>query len=181
MNHEKQDRILECGDVGGNRKSDNTLYRRNALGQPNSGHQILSTEHHNDRPAHSGDPSAFDIDRLFASHQILSAQHYNDRSSAPPDPVRSGDLLAFDEDGRLSAGWRSLNPNPNTKDKQLVQFPVLLYAMLERIERDGRGDVVSWQPHGRCFLVRKPESLSELMPVYFSGMAKYSSFQRQVC
>jgi hypothetical protein len=34
-------------------------------------------------------------------------------------------------------------------------FPVKLHFMLSELETDGMADIVSWQPHGRCFLVHK--------------------------
>jgi hypothetical protein len=34
-------------------------------------------------------------------------------------------------------------------------FPVKLHFMLSELETDGMDDIVSWQPHGRSFLVRK--------------------------
>ena len=51
--------------------------------------------------------------------------------------------------------------------------------MLETIADDGYGDVVGWQPHGRCFLVRQPERFRELLPRYFT-LSKIASFQRQL-
>jgi hypothetical protein len=36
-------------------------------------------------------------------------------------------------------------------------FPVKLHYMLNELEKDGMGDIVSWQPHGRCFLVHKQQ------------------------
>jgi hypothetical protein len=52
--------------------------------------------------------------------------------------------------------------------------------MLERIEEDGYAHVVSWQPHGRCFVVHNPSKfVSEVMPIYFN-QTKFASFQRQL-
>jgi hypothetical protein len=36
-------------------------------------------------------------------------------------------------------------------------FPVKLHYMLSELEIDGMDDIVSWQPHGRCFLVHKQQ------------------------
>jgi HSF-type DNA-binding len=59
-------------------------------------------------------------------------------------------------------------------------FPTKLHEMLDDIERDGYGHVVSWQPHGRCFIVRKPKEFVEhVMPTYFK-QSKLASFQRQL-
>lgn len=56
-------------------------------------------------------------------------------------------------------------------------FPEKLHLMLSTVDRD---DIVSWQPHGRCFAVHKPkEFVSEIMPVYFK-QTKLTSFQRQL-
>ena len=34
-------------------------------------------------------------------------------------------------------------------------FPVKLHYMLSDMENDGLDHIVSWQPHGRCFVVHK--------------------------
>jgi len=62
----------------------------------------------------------------------------------------------------------------------ITPFPVKLHEMLDRIEADGLGHVVSWQPHGRCFVVHKPkEFVNHVMPHYFK-QTKMASFQRQL-
>jgi hypothetical protein len=61
----------------------------------------------------------------------------------------------------------------------ITTFPLKLYEMLERVEQDGFSHVVSWQPHGRCFVVHNPEEFKALLPRYF-GSSKIASFQRQL-
>jgi hypothetical protein len=62
----------------------------------------------------------------------------------------------------------------------VIPFPVKLHTMLDAIERDGYAHIVSWQPHGRCFVVHKPkEFVSHIMPKYFK-QSKMASFQRQL-
>lgn len=62
----------------------------------------------------------------------------------------------------------------------ITPFPVKLHDMLDKIEADGLGNVVSWQPHGRCFVVHKPkEFVNHVMPHYFK-QTKMASFQRQL-
>lgn len=62
----------------------------------------------------------------------------------------------------------------------VVPFPVKLHSMLDAIERDGYAHIVSWQPHGRCFVVHEPkEFVSHIMPKYFK-QSKMASFQRQL-
>ena len=61
----------------------------------------------------------------------------------------------------------------------VASFPMKLFMMLEQVQADGNSHIVSWQPHGRCFVVHEPELFKELLPRYFS-LSKVSSFQRQL-
>lgn len=58
-------------------------------------------------------------------------------------------------------------------------FPLKLHEMLEAIQQDSLDNVISWQPHGRCFVLRKPKEFIEMLPKYFK-ISKLASFQRQV-
>jgi hypothetical protein len=60
----------------------------------------------------------------------------------------------------------------NTKDQRCTEehirpnhgeenFPVKLHYMLTELETDGMDDIISWQPHGRCFLVHKQQQFVE--------------------
>mmetsp|Transcript_22427 Transcript_22427/g.48798 ORF Transcript_22427/g.48798 Transcript_22427/m.48798 type:complete len:412 (+) Transcript_22427:133-1368(+) len=61
-----------------------------------------------------------------------------------------------------------------------VAFPLKLHAILDQVERDGLGHVISWQPHGRCFVIHQPKVfVSTVMPKYFR-QTKLTSFQRQL-
>lgn len=40
-------------------------------------------------------------------------------------------------------------------------FPVKLHYVLSDLSADGLDHIVSWQPHGRCFIVHKPEQFTE--------------------
>ena len=47
------------------------------------------------------------------------------------------------------------------------QFPTKLYEMLNQSssEQEGFEQIVGWQPHGRCFLVRDPKQfVADIMP-----------------
>lgn len=47
----------------------------------------------------------------------------------------------------------------------VVPFPERLYTMLKQAEPEGFEDVVSWQSHGRCFIVHQPKRfVEEVMP-----------------
>jgi HSF-type DNA-binding len=48
-----------------------------------------------------------------------------------------------------------------------VAFPLKLHAVLDQVERDGYSHVISWSPHGRCFVIHKPKQFTEeVMPKY---------------
>ena len=56
-------------------------------------------------------------------------------------------------------------------------FPEKLHELLST---EAQEDIVSWLPHGRAFLVRKPKAFtSEIMGKYFK-QTKLTSFQRQL-
>jgi len=58
-------------------------------------------------------------------------------------------------------------------------FPLKLHYMLLSTAQEGMEHVVSWQPHGRCFVVHKPEEFTRMLPRYFK-LSKLASFQRQL-
>ena len=46
------------------------------------------------------------------------------------------------------------------------KFPVKLHLMLSELNKDGLSHIVSWQPHGRCFLVHKQEEfVKRILPL----------------
>jgi hypothetical protein len=52
--------------------------------------------------------------------------------------------------------------------------------MLESLEKQGKDNIVSWQPHGRAFCIHdRDEFIGTILPKYF-GTAKIESFQRQL-
>ncbi|CAJ1959218.1 unnamed protein product [Cylindrotheca closterium] len=61
----------------------------------------------------------------------------------------------------------------------ITPFPLKLHEMLRDLEQDGFGHIVSWQPHGRCFVVHKSDEFVHLLPRYFK-LSKLASFQRQL-
>mmetsp|Transcript_21612 Transcript_21612/g.45464 ORF Transcript_21612/g.45464 Transcript_21612/m.45464 type:complete len:280 (-) Transcript_21612:156-995(-) len=61
-----------------------------------------------------------------------------------------------------------------------VPFPTKLHLILSQAEESGFDDIISWQPHGRCFLVHDHEKFVDtIMPSYFN-QTRYTSFQRQL-
>ena len=88
-----------------------------------------------------------------------------------------------DDEESQSSGYRHKTKGPKRRGPRggvAVPFPEKLHLMLSNVEKDGYDHVVSWQPHGRCFMVHKPkEFVSEVMPLYFR-QTKLTSFQRQL-
>jgi len=56
-------------------------------------------------------------------------------------------------------------------------FPERLHDMLTQ---DKYPDIVSWAPHGRCFVVRKPKEFEKNVLEQYFNQTKYRSFQRQL-
>ena len=59
-------------------------------------------------------------------------------------------------------------------------FPLKLYRIIYEVVKSGRGDVISFFPHGRAFAVHKPkEFISEIMPKYFAT-GRMNTFLKQL-
>lgn len=45
-------------------------------------------------------------------------------------------------------------------------FPIRLHQVLDKVEQqDGLADIISWQPHGRCFVIHQPKQFVQyVMP-----------------
>jgi HSF-type DNA-binding len=85
------------------------------------------------------------------------------------------------ETGRNGGLFSSNIYSPGSCQKNLVPFHAKLFVMLERAEKDGYQNIVSWQPHGRCFSIRDNELfLNHILPRFFPSITKVSSFLRQV-
>jgi hypothetical protein len=48
-----------------------------------------------------------------------------------------------------------------------VSFPHRLHSVLDQVEVDGFAHVVSWSPHGRCFVIHDPKVRVEWQPAAF--------------
>lgn len=112
--------------------------------------------------------SSRDCESTEKGHRRFHVQHnYHDFANVPCNP-RELDAAAV---------WAAEKKN---RGGISTPFPFILFDMLQRMEQDGLGDVVSWQPHGRCFLVKQKERfVDEVMPLYFR-QTQFSSFQRQL-
>jgi hypothetical protein len=83
----------------------------------------------------------------------------------------------FDRDGSNGSKAQA------SKGGVSVPFPQKLYEMLDYVETSdetGLADIIRWQPHGRCFIVRKPKEFADIVLPRFFQQKKYASFQRQL-
>lgn len=70
----------------------------------------------------------------------------------------------------------------STKAGVKVPFPGKLFNMLQQIDLHDTdlAQIVAWQPHGRCFLVRDSQKFEEIVLPRFFKMKIYDSFRRQL-
>jgi hypothetical protein len=119
-----------------------------------------------------------DSDDISAPPAKLYVDHvYHDHSNE-----RDPEEMCIEDDMNDEASPSSSGKRRKCKARGgvTVPFPEKLHDMLSNIEDDGHGHVISWQPHGRCFLVHKPEVFVKVvMPLYFN-QTKLTSFQRQL-
>ncbi|MGK3743324.1 MAG: hypothetical protein ACI90V_010180 [Bacillariaceae sp.] len=65
--------------------------------------------------------------------------------------------------------------------KRAIFFPLKLHDMLDKAVTDNYEHIVSWQPHGRSFLIHKPKEFEKIvLPLCNYKLTKLSSFQRQL-
>jgi hypothetical protein len=68
-----------------------------------------------------------------------------------------------DGETKEAAGEDSKNSSP----KKGTHFPEKLHYMLSEMEKEGLEHIVSWQPHGRCFVVHDSHYLeNHALPMY---------------
>jgi len=96
----------------------------------------------------------------------MQKQTYRDYASSQDDPIPELNI-------KNSKGHQRKGPRGGVQ----APFPTKLYSLLEENKFE---DIISWQPHGRCFLLHRPkEFVRVVMPKYFN-QSKLTSFQRQL-
>jgi hypothetical protein len=82
--------------------------------------------------------------------------------------------------GLLSSSCRSIisrKPPP----AKITSFPEVLHDLLEMADRERLDDIVCWLPHRRAFRINnKDRFMKELLPAFFTGQNRWSSFLRQL-
>ena len=128
----------------------------------------------------------------------MFAEHHNNNNKSPPQPI------SYPHPGApISSHHHPLHDNsvvhhhytdhahdpPPThvdltelkkRNSSTATFPIRLHNLLNQMDTDGLANVLSWQPHGRCFGIHRPKDFKLLLPQYFHGVSKVASFQRQL-
>ena len=124
------------------------------------------------------------LDNVFDIMERNRTEIESDRNEVVHNYIDYGnernDLLALHSNAFMGSSEVPSPNDRNPKGAMAVPFPVKLHEMMDRIEGDGFAHVVSWQPHGRCFVVHNQQQFVEvIMPFYFK-QTKFPSFQRQL-
>jgi len=113
----------------------------------------------------------------LVEHNYIDYSRVLDRVAEDPDQVMNGETIE-----ELMIDAKHSVEVPPLPCKRVVSdpdnFPKKLYVVLSMQKR--YGDIITWLPHGRSFLVRDPEGMSsEVFPKFFK-LKKYNSFIRQL-
>lgn len=108
-----------------------------------------------------------ELNMMTAKHQQQSAQYRDyaeEVNTEVDDGNTNGDITLMQE------------PPP-------ALFPEILFQMLQHIDlyEPDLANIVSWQPHGRSFVVQDTKRFEQLViPAFFKQTKLYSSFRRQL-
>ena len=141
---------------------------------PHSGKQKPKPKKRRRKPQKPG-KTAKQHDRHFVIH------NYHDHGQDTEEETLAFlDLQKKEQEAEMQAAAALDNTVHRRKGGVAVSFPAKLHAILDQVDADGLSHVISWQPHGRCFLIRDVKLFSEhVMPLYFR-QTKLTSFQRQL-
>ena len=133
-----------------------------------------TTSNSRSKPRH-GSLTAKRNPRLFAEHKYHDYANTQEGNDNDDDDNNNNGNGADEQDDARTPKRRKVGGGVS------VPFPVKLFDVLDCIQREGKyTHICSWQPHGRCFLIRHPKLfVAEVLPLYFRH-AKLTSFQRQL-
>jgi HSF-type DNA-binding len=111
---------------------------------------------------HSAHCTLFSCRGQLKGNETMTSQRkvehdYKDHAGAMEDPDNSSNGSSTNNKAALQASDRN--------------FPVKLHFMLSELDADGLSHVISWQPHGRCFVVHKQDDfVKTVLPMYVSWL-----------
>eukprot|EP00934_Nitzschia_sp_Nitz4_P004238 Nitzschia sp. Nitz4//scaffold115_size69933//55923//57608//NITZ4_006010-RA/size69933-snap-gene-0.88-mRNA-1//-1//CDS//3329533523//4228//frame0 len=104
------------------------------------------------------------VDGAMSSSQPLSSMAEQDHPSLLPSQQNIDSVAVAPERGQ---------------EDLTLTFPQQLMEILNRDEE--HGDIISWLPHGRGFMIYKKKQFeTDVMPKYFNKHSKYTSFTRKL-
>ncbi|GFH61141.1 hypothetical protein CTEN210_17617 [Chaetoceros tenuissimus] len=97
--------------------------------------------------------------RMYVDH------HYNDRSYEiyEPSSGKEREALSLYKQGQMTG-----------------PFPLKLQTLLNIVEKSNLDHIVSWQPHGRSFLIKDTNKFESILMKKFFNQGQLSSFRRQL-
>lgn len=117
-----------------------------------------------------------------SSRYLDSSPPDNSLTSKPKIDTKKREIQHNYHDHANDDGAIYLNTPVISKGGVTVPFPEKLHNMLEHIAQNEPelSSIISWQPHGRCFLVKDAKAFgANVLPRFFE-QKKYASFQRQL-
>jgi hypothetical protein len=118
------------------------------------------------------------------SEQRLVVQiYYIDRAPIQEQDVKKQKIAAdiiTEEAAATAVDKKNKIKKSNNRGRVKIPFPYKLHAMLEGVQHDALCHIISWQPHGRAFLVHRPKEFTRQVSETYFKQSKYTSFQRQL-
>lgn len=87
------------------------------------------------------------------------------------------------ENNDRSAKVEEILPKKTKKQQcanTFMAFPQKLHHILCQVEKNDQTSIISWQPHGRAFVVHDKETFTEKIMSKYFRQTKFTSFQRQL-
>eukprot|EP00547_Thalassionema_nitzschioides_P003045 CAMPEP_0194205706 /NCGR_PEP_ID=MMETSP0156-20130528/4930_1 /TAXON_ID=33649 /ORGANISM="Thalassionema nitzschioides, Strain L26-B" /LENGTH=280 /DNA_ID=CAMNT_0038932061 /DNA_START=59 /DNA_END=898 /DNA_ORIENTATION=- len=116
--------------------------------------------------------------RHDANSPTSSMFNINERKTRSVNTKNPGNLAHHNYHDHKDDSESSCVDTP--KRSSITPFPLQLHVMLETIEEIGKVDVVSWQPHGRCFVIHDQKEFIRIVMPAFMKQSKFPSFRRQL-
>lgn len=120
---------------------------------------------------------------------LLAAHLSNTNKPSPlvskyPVPNSVSSLSTARQSSNSTKKYRKSAEKPKRRPKKTsasaISFPTKLFKLLESASDEGFEDVISFLPHGKGFMIHKPERFSEeILPKCFKT-GRLSSFHRQL-